>query len=84
MLSITRTLEMKLAQDLKSLCRATMTLGTKDDIAGTSAAEGCWGLPGSCLVWRLGTSHQCISLLFLRNSNRSHEGSQQVGGDLSV
>lgn len=42
MLSITRTLEMKLAQDLKSLCRATMDLqevGTKVIIAGTSGAE---------------------------------------------
>lgn len=80
---------MKLAQDLKFLCRAAMDLrevGTKVDIAGTSGAEaeGHWGLPGSCLVWGLGSSHQCLSLLFLRNSNRSREGSQQAGGYLSV
>lgn len=61
MLSITRILEMKLAQDLKSLCRATMDLqevGIKVDIAGISGAEaeGLWGLPGNCLEWGLGSS----------------------------
>lgn len=43
MLSTTRTLEMKLTQDLKSLCSATMEhqeVGTKVDIAGTFEAEG--------------------------------------------
>lgn len=59
-------------------------MSTKVDIAIAREAEGCWGHPGSCLAWGLGSSYECLSLLFPRNSNRGYEGSQQARGSASV